>query len=425
MPSMLTRRGALLLGAAGIAGCGRSTAGYPTVIRFSFWGMTQEAKVWQEIADRFHARQKHIRVKLEHITGQSYHPKLFAMTVGNCAPDVMATDDEPFRFLSDNGVYEDLTPFLSGDPALGRDVFYTAPYDTYTVGSRQYALPYIALSFLIYYNRDHRRAAGLPPDPDPNWTWDDFDRDAIALTRDLDGDGRTDQFGFNRLSWYHCLQWIWDAGGTDMDPGMTRYIFDSPEGRRGFQFHYDQMHVHRVCPLVSDLPNMNTESTFLTGKVSMFMYGAWWLVQCRQSKTIDWDIAAMPIGPVKRSTRCTTEGLAISTQSKFKAQGWEWIKFVLGDEGQAVFAKYGRGVPSVRRVAAATFPDPNTPQHEERFMEALDNYSMTAHLHARWTETEQVFNREWDRVAMKLSTVDDFLRASLPEANAIVRGDNL
>src|SRR4029079_15245831 len=105
----------------------------PTTIRFSFWGMVQDARVWQELAQRFHDRQHHIRVKLEHITGQSYHPKLFAMTVGRCAPDVMATDDEPFRFLSDNGAYEDLTPYLPDAPTLTRSAFYAPAYDTYTV----------------------------------------------------------------------------------------------------------------------------------------------------------------------------------------------------------------------------------------------------------------------------------------------------
>ena len=425
MSKVWTRKEAIVLGAAGLAGCGRPLASaitLPTTIRFSFWGMNQEANVWKEMAERFHARQKHIRIKLEHITGQSYHPKLFAMTVGHCAPDVMATDDEPYRFLSDNGAYEDLTPYLSDAPSLRRDAFYTPVYDTYTVGSKQYALPYIAHAILLFYNRDHRRAAGLRPDPAPDWTWDDFNHDAIAQTRDLDGDGRTDQFGFNRHSWFYCLQWIWDCGGTDMDPGMTRYLFDTPQARRGFQFHYDHMHVHKVCPLVTDLPNMSTESMFLTGRVSMFLSGTWWMVQCRRSKTIDWDVAHLPAGPTARTTRCTTEGLAISPQSKFKAQGWEWIKFVLSDEGQAVFARHGRGAPSIRSVAKARFPDPRTPQHEERFLEALDGYARIAHLHARWTETEQVFNREWDRVAMKQSTIDDFIRIALPEANAIVAG---
>ncbi|HZO89477.1 MAG TPA: sugar ABC transporter substrate-binding protein [Chthonomonadaceae bacterium] len=416
----------LLLAWAALPGCGRLRAAEKNTItiRSSFWGAAQDAKVWQELAREFERQHPNIRIQLEHIAGQDYHAKLFAMAVGRCLPDVMATDDEPFRFLSDNGVYEDLTPYLAHEPQLARNQFYTAAYDTFHVGKRQYALPYIAHCLLIYYNRDHRRAAGLPPDPKPNWTWEDFNHDAIALTRDLDGDGRIDQFGANRLSWFYCLQWIWGAGGTDMDPQMTRYVFDTPQAKRGFQFHYDQMHKYHICPMESDLPNMTWESMFLTGKVSMFMTGSWWLEQCRQAKNIDWDVAPMPRGPVCQATRATTEGLAISPQSPHKQEAWEWIKFVLSDAGQAVFARYGRGIPSIRRVAQQVFPDPKTPQHEERFLYALDRYAHITSIHAHWLQTARVFDREWDRVMMGKINIDQFVRISLPEVNAIVRGED-
>lgn len=132
----------------------------------------------------------------------------------------------------------------------------------------------------------------------------------------------------------------------------------------------------------------------------------------------------MPRGPLIQATRATTEGLAISTRTRKKEEAWEWIKFVLGEEGQAVFARSGRGIPGVRRVAQATFPNPQTPQHEERFLDALDHYSHIASIHARWMQTEQVFNREWDRVMLGQSDIDQFVAQSLPEANAIVRGDD-
>src|SRR5437870_5717653 len=110
----------LLLG----GGCGRPQAAAPVEIRSSFWGMVQDRQVWEELAKRFNARQKHIHVRLEHITGQNYHSKLFAMTVGRCAPDVMASDDEPYRFLADNNVYEDLTPYVAREPEFGRSAYY-------------------------------------------------------------------------------------------------------------------------------------------------------------------------------------------------------------------------------------------------------------------------------------------------------------
>jgi multiple sugar transport system substrate-binding protein len=221
------------------------------------------------------------------------------------------------------------------------------------------------------------------------------------------------------------MQWIWGAGGTDMNPQMTHYTFDTPEAKRGFQFHADQILRYRVCPQVSDLPNMTTESMFFTGKVSMVYTGAWWLSQVRQAKNLDWDVAHMPIGPVRRSTRATSEGLAISPQSLHKKEAWAWIKFVLSDEGQEVIARHGRGIPSVRRVALRTFADPKTPQHEERFLEALDGYAQISSMHKHWMETNTVLDREWDRVCLGKITVDDFVRITVPITDAIIRGDDL
>jgi len=419
------RQGGLLLAALVLSGCGRLEAARDgvVVIRSSYWGMAQESRIWEELAERFNRKQNRIRVKLEHIAGQNYHAKVLAMTVGRRAPDVLAADDEQFRQLTANGLYEDLTPFIRRDPPRPMTDYYPQFRKAFEVDGRQYALPYLGNCMLVYYNRDHRRAAGLPPDPNPDWTWEDFNRDAVALTRDLDGDGRTDQFALNNLSWFYCLQWIWSAGGTDMDPQMTRYTFDTPEAKRGFQFHYDHMHRYRVTPGVGELPNMNWESMFLTGRVSMIVTGSWWVVQARQAKNFEWDIAPMPRGPVTRATRATTEGLTISAISPHKKEAWEWIKFVLSDEGQMIFGRYGRGIPAVRHIARKTFARPDTPQHEERFLEAMDHYARPSSLHKHFMATEAVFNREWDRVYRGKITVEEFVQNTLPEVNAIIRGD--
>lgn len=402
----------------------RTEAAQPHVvtIRSSFWGAIEDIRVWEELAQRFNRRQDRIRVKLEHIAGQNYHAKLMAMTVGRCAPDVMASDDEPFPHLAANGLFEDLTPYLQRS-GLDPDAFYRPFREAFEHQGKPYGLPYIGHCMLIFYNRDHRRAAGLSPDPDPEWDWEQFTRDAVALTRDLDGDGRIDQFGMNRLSWFYCLQWVWSAGGEEMDPAMTRYLLHEPAALRGLQFHYDHMHRHRVCPSVSDLPNMTWDAMFLTGKVSQFATGSWWLSHCRQAKGFEWDVAHMPRGPVTRATRATAEALTLSAASPHKAEGWEWIRFVMSDESQALFARHGRGIPGVRRVALETFPRPETPQHEERFLEAMDRYARRSSIHERWAETARVFDREWERVMMGRQSVAEFAAITVPEANAIVRGE--
>jgi hypothetical protein len=54
----------------------------------------------------------------------------------------------------------------------------------------------------------------------------------------------------------------------------------------------------------------------------------------------------------------------------------------------------------------------------------MDRYAQRSSIHDRWRETAQVFDREWDRVEMGQETIDDFVRIVVPEANAIVRGED-
>ena len=51
-----------------------------------------------------------------------------------------------------------------------------------------------------------------------------------------------------------------------------------------------------VNVLLSERTMQTWDSMFLTGKVSMFFTGSWWLAHCREAKNIDWDIAPLPRG---------------------------------------------------------------------------------------------------------------------------------
>lgn len=394
---------ALLLGlaawlAALTGGCSSSraaTAPGPVTLRFSFWGATYEINVWKDLARRFHERQDRVRIKLEHIAGQAYHPKLMAMAVGRCAPDVMACDDEPFPELAANGIFEDMGPWMDRDPDVDPAQFYPQFLQAWTYRGHVYAIPYLGHSLLIYYNQAHLRSAGLP-DPPADWTLDDFLRYARALTRDLDGDGRPDRFGFVRpYNLYHSLPWIWMMGGNELDPQMTHCGLNTPEGVRGIRFCRDLVHKDRVAPGMNDLPGMAPENMFLTGRVSMVIHGPWWIQNCRREPGLEWDVQHMPTGPYGKATRTTCEAIAISPSSPHKKEAWEWIRFAISEEGQRIIAASGRGMPAVRAIAKKVWANPATPQHEERFVEAM-RYARIQRIPVQWGENNIPITREWD-----------------------------
>lgn len=411
----------LVLAVLLLGGCARTGAepGAPVTIRYSYWGAIYETKVWEELARRFNARQNRIRVKLEHIAGVAYHPKLLAMAVGRCAPDVMACDDEPFPELAENNIFEDLGPWMARDPSVKREKFYPTFFETWIHRGKSFAIPYDGHCLVMYYNKAHLRAAGLP-EPPPDWTWNDFVRYARTLTRDLDGDGRIDRFGFVRpYNLYHSLPWVWSTGGREYDAGMTRCTLNTPEGVAGMRLCYDLVHKDHVTPRMTELPGMTPENMFLTGSVSLVIHGPWWLQMCRKNPALEWDVQHLPLGPKGRFTRTTCEALAMSAASTHKQEAWEWIRFVLSDEGQTVLSQFERGMPAVRAVAERVFPKPETPQHEERFLEAME-YSRAQRIPVQWGLNNTVITREWDLMLLGQRTPEEAARNIERDVNKIM-----
>ena len=414
---------ALALFVFSLQGCSRSDARPDgrVVIRYAYWGDIEDVRVWEELARRFNARQSGIHVKLEHIAGQAYHPKLMAMTVGGNPPDTMAADDEPFPELANNGLFEDLSTWVERDLSVREADFYPQFREAWRFKGRLYSLPYVGFCLLMFYNREMVRSVGLRPPPD-DWTWDDFTRYAKALTRDLNGDQKIDEFGYMRTNFFYALPWIWGAGGNELNPDMTRCLLNTPEAKQGFQFAHDLTHKHHVTPLLSELPGMPLETMFLTGKVAMVMNSPWWVRRCRQSQALDWDVAHMPAGPKGQLTRTTCEGISMSRMSRHKAEAWQWIKFVVSDEGQEVISAYERGMPAVRRVAERVYPRPDTSQHEERFLEAMD-YARIQRIGVKWGENNVVINREWDMMMLGMRTPDQVAESITRQVNQIATED--
>ena len=69
--------------------------------------------------------------------------------------------------------------------------------------------------------------------PDADWSWDDLYRICKKVTKDLDGDGRLDQFGTYNYGW---LEALYSNDGKIFDPQGKKMLSDIGEdgGVRSF-----------------------------------------------------------------------------------------------------------------------------------------------------------------------------------------------
>ena len=246
---------ALFVGATGGA---VSRAAQPVTI--TFW--TTSTDRYADWVQQFEAQNPDVRVQAEYIGNYDQMAmKVQAAIAGRATPDVAQMGQRHgLPQVIDAGAVVPVDQYLSeADMADIR----SGLWSRYTYRGRRWAVPFGASTPGLWYNRTAFRQAGLNPDHPPK-TWDELIRAARVLTRDVDGDGRIDQWGFGTCAdvpWY-VRPMILQAGGALYGPdGQPR--INSPEAVRVLRFFQEVVHRYRVSP---PLAHRTAEKDFIGGR---------------------------------------------------------------------------------------------------------------------------------------------------------------
>jgi multiple sugar transport system substrate-binding protein len=413
---------AALLAFGALSGCTRGSADDRTELRFCFFGGYEEWKLWQGMARAFEAENPDIRMKLHYWPGINYEDKVKLVMAAGTAPDILSCQDEPFPNYSNLGQFEDLGPYIARYPEEFRpELFFDTALEAFRFKGKQYAIPWNGGQMMVFYNRKLFREAGLPVPPPRDWSIDYFTECAKRLTKDYDGDGRIDQFGYEiNANWMYCvIPYIWIFGTDVINEEMTRCTINTPEGVAAMQWLRDLRYKYRCAPTAAEFTGAGG-SIFMTGKLGMEINGPWRLPFMRETD-VDWDIWHMPVGPTgERWTRGTWDALAIYRRSKVKEQAWRFIRFATGQKGQLRVAEAGRAIPP-RKSAAYTdaFIRPDTPQHEEIFLEGMEYFRMQR-MPLRWAEMDVVLKAQTEAMLTRNGDVRQAAANMEREINGIL-----
>ncbi|MCP4644381.1 MAG: sugar ABC transporter substrate-binding protein, partial [bacterium] len=339
-------------------------------ISFSFWGSYEEWAMWREIADQFHAKNPDVHVKLEYIPS-NYEDKIQLLLAADSAPDVMLIQDEPFPGYANYGKFADLTDWARGPdaPVDWDTAFWPTAAESFLYKGRIRGVPVFGGNVLVYYNRKMFNDLGVEP-PEDDWTFDEFIAKGKELTRDTNGDGRLDTFGFSLPSWVYFLPWTWGFGADYLDDSCTDWAFTGPEALAATKFFQDLRFSYHVSPSVQEVPGMQELAMFMTGRIGMTVSGPWnspGLI----TAGIDFDVVHIPEGPAgERHTRVTWDALCLFDKSEHKEAAWRFMRHCISPEAQGVIGKFTRSVPTLKE-AQDTFMKPDNGWDEEKFMEAL------------------------------------------------------
>jgi multiple sugar transport system substrate-binding protein len=296
-------------------------------------------------------------------------------------------------------------------------------------GGKLLGLPTDFSPIVILYNQDLFDRFGVPH-PSQNWTTDEFLDSAKRLTRDTDGDGHTDVFGFATIDSYNRWPaWVWNNGGEILSKDGKRCLMDSPEAIEGLRSYVDLSARYKVAPPPGPTLGLSMgqeqSDLFASQRVAMIAESRYVYKRLIGSRTLPfkWDVAPMP----ERRSRVTTfiwGGNSILKSTKHPAQAWEFLKFMSGPAGAVVNRQAGNALPALRAAAIEEIDRPamrGIPAHDRHFLDAI-SYGRAAPFPPQYAEFTEAMTFLRDAF-LALRSVDDGCRRFAAEVNSVLSSE--
>ncbi len=382
----------------------------PDRVTFMVFGDPAEIAAYEGLVSAFNATQAEIEVELGYIPSQDeYRRRLATDFAGGAPPDVMLLNYRRFAAFADQGGLEPLDNYLQQSTVLDQRDFYPAVLEAFRLKGRLWCIPQNLSSLVVYYNRNLFDAAVVPY-PQRGWTWEQFLAAARTLTLDVDGDGRTDQYGVGiDPSLQRLAPFVWQNGGELVDDpaSPSSLALDRGPALEAFRWFVALQVTEHVAPDAVATHAESLESRFLNGRLAMYLNSRRGVPTYRTISSFDWDVAPLPEGRQPAGI-LHSDGYCLAAAGKDKDAAWRFIEFANSSEGQQLLAETGRTVPSLRFVAESpVFLDPNHPPANSRVFLDEIAFLRTVPVHAGWAAAEEIANREVERAFYGQASVEE------------------
>jgi len=334
------------------AGVGGMTAAHasgsePVEITFSYLWSGKEAEALEEVIAAFNASQDAIVVR--GVSSPDFQRQLAAMTASESEFDISDHFGSGVGGWAETGLLEPLDSYIAADDFDLSD-FPDATLEQMRHDGGIYSMPIAVHTQALLYNKALLAEAGYDAPPETLEEW----AEVIAATTKTDGDNIT------RLGYYNAEigtsfttlgivnggSWVTDGAPTPADPGNVA----------GLQFYVDNivepLGAENVTRFMSGFGEYaSAQNPFYTGKVATMIDGEWQSVFIDQyAPELDYGVAPIPYPAdhpeLANATQVTTSTLFIPANAPHKQEAWEFMKYLLSEDGMSVFTRALGNLPS-------------------------------------------------------------------------------
>lgn len=354
----------MLLAAFGAGGCGDSARGSADpsgTLAINYWnGFTgPDGKTMAALVRQFQDANPDVRVTMQIIPWSTYYNKLTLSLAFGGAPDVFIVQGARFpEFASFRTLRPLADLYKAAQPPLGESLFARVPWRESFYEGVQYAVPLDTHPMGLYYNTRLFREAGIVDSHGkarPPADLEEFLAAARALTRDSDGDGRPDRWGFvftnQHTNW---LTFAHQFGGDIVTPDGKQGAMSSEAGLQATHLMVDLIYNQRVVPKPE---GVDAWLAFRQGKAAMALEGIYMLSSLEEQPGLEFAGAPVPQFGPKRGVwggshlLCMPQGI---TPERARA-GWRLMRF-LSDHSLA-WAKGGQVPARLDILHSPQFPE--------------------------------------------------------------------
>ena len=316
-------------------------------LRLSSWvSSPSETELFRITLDDFRTKHPELEFKYEPIPG-NYSEKIQLMLGTQTAPDLFYLKGMVAPSYMSFKVLNPLDDLIEQTPEFDKEDFFPFALEAFNYDGIQYGLPKDFNPYVLFYNKQMFREAGLDSFPT---TWEELEQMSSILTRDKDGDGKNDQYGFIvEPSVEMVMPFVYQNGGYFQNPDGTLGITDDPF-IEALEYYYG-LYKKGVATMAQDEGVAWNGDAFGRGICAMAVSGGWLIPFLKDNfPELEYGIVPLPAGKQKATVAFTT-AYAMPKSTSFESEAWQLMNYLVGKEGMAKWTSTGIAMPTRRSVA--------------------------------------------------------------------------
>ena len=296
---------------------------------------------WKAAIEKFEAEHPGVEIEFTKVERASYADTMTTLFAGGQPPHIVHLASFEYQNFAENGWMENLDPWLAKD---GIDMSGWAGQGTCTWNGETACIMLLYFGFMMAYNPDILAEAGV----EVPTNYEEFLAAARATTKDLNGDGITDQFGTGHETkggagqyLTEMLNYVLDAGAywTDKDGKITIDTPEMIEGLTRWKTVYDEGLTPR------DMSAGEVRKLFADGKIALRLDGPWLYGTMQKGAAADTLKVATPAMSPPVGGSSNVLGMAADISDEQKQLVWDFIKIAMSPEFQRTYATVAGNTP--------------------------------------------------------------------------------